>query len=75
MPLPLDRIADDRTGHACPRRDQAFAPNVTLDPPRALGVGLGRSIAAGELSIPVVAAVCGLPDVIVNASVTRRSGR
>jgi hypothetical protein len=52
------------------RRQPRSAPT-----PRPLGVGLGRSIAAGELSVPVVAAVCGLPEVIVNASVTRRSGR
>ncbi len=51
------------------RRQPRSAPT-----PRALGVGLGRWIAAGELSVPVVAAVCGLPDVIVNTSVTRRPG-
>ena len=55
-------------GHAERLRRQPRSAPTT----RALGVGLGRWIAAGELSIPVVAAACGLPDVIVNASVARR---
>lgn len=54
---------------------ESCPPFRSAPTPRPLGVGLGRSIAAGELSVPVVAAVCGLPEVIVNASVTRRSGR